>query len=227
MNTRENDLIEELKKNVLASHGQINAARWKLLEKRVAGKILDFGCARGAYVKALCGKGFDAYGVDVLDFSEEWMKAGEGFGKRFKVIKENEFPFAEEEFDTVLLFEVLEHIRGVDSFLENLRRIMKRNLFLSVPNATDPYDLKRAGLAFHHYVDTSHVNFFNEETLSALLEKHGFSVVFMKKILPVNSLFLFLRSLMIPVGIAKFLSKANRLVPRKHHLSLFVMAEKK
>jgi len=226
MQTSENELIDNLKKNVRESHGEVNSVRWKLLKDRVEGRILDVGCARGAYVKKLCALGYDAYGTDVLDFSETWRKDGESFGKRFSVMRENEFPFKEGEFDTALLFDVLEHIRDVDLFLGNLVKIVRKRLILSVPNAEDSYDMRRAGLAYHHYVDTSHVNFFSEGSLAETLGRHGLRVGFMKRILPINSLYLFLRSLYKPTGIAKFLSKANRLLPAKHHLSIFVVAEK-
>lgn len=59
-----NRLEEEI--DVKGSWGNINPARLKAVLKFAGKTILDIGCSKGSYVKYLCEKGYDAYGIDVL-----------------------------------------------------------------------------------------------------------------------------------------------------------------
>jgi len=221
----DNNTIELLSKNIRDSHGLINRFRWRLMQNFIEGKILDIGCAQGAYVDRLCSLGFDAYGIDLLDFSDVWNNSP--YKKHFKCVKNGYFDLYEKnEFDTILLFEVLEHIPDVDNYLEDIYRICKKRLILSVPNAIDQYDMRRSGLTHHHYVDTSHVNFFSEEEIKNKLITHHFGIRFVKKINPINPAFLFFRSMGFPMLFAKFISKINKVAPKKYFGSIFLVVEK-
>lgn len=96
-------------------------------------KILDFGCAKGYYVRWLREKGFKAIGVDTslyaLSQSPQNIR-----NSLFLSSQTDLLSFDRKEFDLVILKDVLEHLTQ-----ENLREIFKKlkiiskKIFITVP----------------------------------------------------------------------------------------------
>jgi SAM-dependent methyltransferase len=209
----------------IGTWGALNFARVKTVLDHAGKKILDAGCASGEYVDLLLQKGYDAYGVD-LSPAKNW----EGpHRERFSVGDISHLPYRDGEFDTVLLLEVLEHVPDADAVLREIHRISRKNLILSVPDAQlDPL-FTEAGLAFHNWVDRSHVHFFNQEDLQIILEQNGFSLRHLERINPVYPELLFFSSFPIPIRLARLLARGCRKLPwRKHRfMTLLAVAERK
>ena len=96
------------------------------------GKVLDIGCGDGDYSRRLKDLGFDVVAGDVDE-------------KRFKQTRDIKFmycditkklPFADGQFDYVLLMEVVEHLRNPYEVFLEINRIIKKDGFLimSTPN---------------------------------------------------------------------------------------------
>ncbi|MBN3038769.1 MAG: class I SAM-dependent methyltransferase [Candidatus Omnitrophica bacterium] len=137
--------------------------------KQHAGKrVLDFGCATGNCCLELKKLGFDCVGVDI---NEEYVKITQERGIEAHVVK-GVLPFAERSFDTVLMFELLEHLRDPDTALSQAKKVAKKNILLTVPNITEFDRLKRSNLTYEHMLELDHVNFFTKESLTLLLSKH-------------------------------------------------------
>lgn len=215
------ELLELNKRN---HHGKINKKRLGLtLENIESGnKILDFGCARGEYVSTLRSLGYDVKGVDILDFTDEWNELGI---QDFCSVSSGEVPNGI-NFDVVLLFEVLEHIPNPIDFLISLKPILNGKLILSVPNCDNPAFMVKSGLNYNHFTDSSHVNFFSEETLVAALTKAGYKIHVYKKFNPINTIVPLLYQLGLPLGIASVLGKSYRFLPRQNYFTQFVVATK-
>jgi ubiquinone/menaquinone biosynthesis C-methylase UbiE len=134
---------------------------------RLAGEtVLEVGCREGKYVgfAASCKK--EAFGVDI-DFSA-LAKGGSDFGDKFVLADAQKLPFADKSFDTVCLWDVLEH---VDSDLQALRegiRVARNNILLSVPKEDSDSD-SSAGVTFKTYTDKSHRRYYTRQTLEKLL----------------------------------------------------------
>jgi SAM-dependent methyltransferase len=218
----ERDLLEERER--VGTWGELNRARLALILKYAGQRILDVGCATGEYVRYLTARGYDAHGLDIFP-AKEWEAVP---GARIHQGDIRKLLFADDEFDTITAFEVLEHIDDLDKAIEELKRVTRKNIILSVPDCEEPEVFKESGLAFHHWTDRTHVHFFTAETLRRKLETSGFVVRHLDRINPVRPELLFLESLrrcrFLWRGAARLIKKLP--FKRPFRMTLVVIAEK-
>lgn len=102
-------------------------------------KILDAGCGHGHRVLALNYHDADAYGFDLQlaidtspykEFLQNKLKAGDILN----------IPFDNNEFDLVIVYDVLEHLEPeeLDKALAELKRVCSKNIVFSIPFIGDP-----------------------------------------------------------------------------------------
>jgi SAM-dependent methyltransferase len=137
----------------------------KNLSNEIAGKILDFGCGskpyEGLFINQQQYVGLD---VEVSGHNHSDSKIDVFYDG--KVI-----PFTDGEFDSVVAFEVVEHIFDLDISLTEINRILKDggNFLFTIPFGWEeheqPYDFAR----------------YTSFGIKSLLEKHGFEVVALNK----------------------------------------------
>jgi len=89
------------------------------------------------------------------------------------IAAEGLLPFPDKSFDTVLLFEVVEHVPPIEAILKEAFRVARKNVLVTVPNAEDLELLKGNDVTYAHMLSSDHVHFFDPESLSKLLS--GFS----------------------------------------------------
>jgi ubiquinone/menaquinone biosynthesis C-methylase UbiE len=137
----------------------------KLLE--LAGKdVLMVGSGRGKYLKFCRESGRMAVGVDI---SPEYVaEASSRTGGKAAVADASVLPFPDKSFDTVTLWDVLEHVPDDCAALKESIRVARRNVLISVP-AQDTGRDHSAGVTFRTYTDLSHRRYYNEQRLEALL----------------------------------------------------------
>lgn len=120
-------------------------------------------CKNKIILDAACGEGYGSFFLNKwgakevfgLDIDEETIKkADKIFGSsnvKFQCHDVEKLPFPDYYFDIIVSFETLEHIENPDSFLEEIRRVLKPGgmIFLSCPN--DPYYYKEGNITnpFH------------------------------------------------------------------------------
>jgi len=209
----------------IGTWGLLNLSRLEIILKYAGQKILDAGCADGAYVRFLIKQGYDAFGLDLLP-SKDWE--GE-FRERFISSDLNQIPYKDGTFDTVTAFEVLEHVENIDKVLRELVRVTRENIILSVPDSELYPKFRESGLTFHHWVDRTHVQFFTEESLKKKLADHRLFIHFLGKINPIYPEVLILESLRLPHSLTRFLKKLARKFPlfKREHMTLIAVANKK
>ena len=132
-------------------------------------KILDAGCATGEYCQKLNGLGFKCAGVDV---NPDYIAKAKKNGVEAYVMNGKALDFSNNFFDTVLLFEVLEHVNDPNGVLKEAKRVAIKNILVTVPNCTDFSGLKGLGLTYEHMLERDHINFFTKKDLEDLLSKH-------------------------------------------------------
>jgi len=188
-------------------------------------RILDVGCARGHYVKALRELGCRTVGLD-LTRHDEWDMLRQG---AFVVASVQALPFRDCSFDTVVAFEVLEHTLDCYAAAAEVARVSRRLAIASVPNCEIPPEFATAGLTFYHWTDPSHRWFFTEKSLESLLRSAGFVSVDIGRINAVSPAVLFLSSMRLPAALATVLGKALRHVPgsRRYCMTLIAVASGK
>ena len=87
---------------------------------------LDVGCAKGFLVKALCGIGVDAYGIDPSDYAVS--QAPVEIADKVQLDLAQSIAFPDSSFDVVTCFDVLEHIpaQQVPKALKEMLRVSKQ-----------------------------------------------------------------------------------------------------
>jgi SAM-dependent methyltransferase len=132
----------------------------KDLSKHINGQIIDFGCGRKPYmnlfnVKKYIGVDVEISGHDHLNSQIDVFYDGKNI------------PFDNNSFDSIICFEVLEHIFNPDEILIELNRILKNNgkALFSIPFCWNeheiPYDYAR----------------YSSFGIKHLMEKNGFRVL--------------------------------------------------
>ncbi len=128
---------------------------------------LDVGCGRGWYAAALADADFKVVGMDMVNRVDD---------ARVRVIEGEiglPLPFEDGAFDTVLMFDILEHFEDEAGLLDEIARVCCQRLILSVPHSDDGI-LPRYGLTYLHHTDKTHLRAYTPEGLRATLEAHGF-----------------------------------------------------
>lgn len=127
--------------------------------KLLDGKLLDVGCGTKPYSSLF---NVDEHvGLDIDSESSRKLGVADFF------YDGNAFPFSDNEFDSILCNQVLEHVFSPDIFLREINRVMKpgAKMLLTVPFVWDeheqPYDYAR----------------YSSFGLMALLERNGFKVL--------------------------------------------------
>lgn len=204
--------------------GDIVKAKMDVIEKFAGQKILDVGCSTGDYVFYLNDHGYDSYGCDV-EKDNSWIKSPE----RFKIGNIYKLSYKSKSFDTVIAFEIFEHLEDPSRALKEISRISKKNIILSVPNCELPPVFSASGLSFYHHIDKTHINRFTESDIKELLNKNGFKIDYFKLISTIRPAVLFLYTLYIPLAIANFIGKAINKLPisKKIYSDMVIVASRK
>lgn len=178
--------------------------RLKLLNKFISGKkILDVGCGWGKYVDYLSKEGFDVTG---LDFVKEFISWAKEF-KKGTFIKGSaiSLPFKNELFDTVLLFDILEH--GNDKkILSEAKRVSKDKILAVVPRKVD-FKLEQSGVIFRHYLDKSHLREYEKDDIKNLAKSVNIKLMQIIRVHPLYNETIFLSLFNGPLLIKKIIRK--------------------
>jgi 2-polyprenyl-3-methyl-5-hydroxy-6-metoxy-1,4-benzoquinol methylase len=132
-------------------------------------RVLDVGCGLGGYGKTLLAQGYGWVGVEKSEADcVELARAGLPHER----VDGETLPFQSLSFDDALCVEVLEHIADPDSFLEEIRRVIRRRLLISVPNLELLPYMHYMGAVPWHLLAGNHVNFFSRASLHHLAGRY-------------------------------------------------------
>jgi SAM-dependent methyltransferase len=155
-----------------AKPGEHYRAFVRFAAKHAGDRILDLGCGYGAYSLALMAERRRCVGCDI---NLLYLKTAASAGLP-AVAAQGRLPFADRSFDTVLLFEVIEHVPEIRDLLGEAFRVARKNVLVTVPNAEDLELLKGNDVTYAHMLSSDHVHFFDPKGLAKLLESYGTSV---------------------------------------------------
>jgi 2-polyprenyl-3-methyl-5-hydroxy-6-metoxy-1,4-benzoquinol methylase len=138
------------------------------LTSRLAGpRILDVGCGIGVFSKELDNRGFKCVGIE---WDEELVgRAAQNIEAHLMCAED--LDFEDQSFDTVILFEVLEHLRNPEKALQEISRVVSKNLIVSVPNLGPLADCVEHNVIMHHFFESTHYNFFTKGMMERFLRQ--------------------------------------------------------
>jgi len=144
-------------------------------------RLLDIGCATGGLLAEFKRRGFSSLlGVDPSLACAELTEKLYGIpAKALSISALNQLGV---QVDVAFLTGVLEHIRNVDASLASVRSSLHAGgfVYLEVPDATH-YDHQFS--APFQLFSMEHVNYFSPTSLSNLMARHGFEVVFTERLI--------------------------------------------
>ncbi|MDZ4876142.1 MAG: 2-methoxy-6-polyprenyl-1,4-benzoquinol methylase, mitochondrial [Chroococcidiopsis cubana SAG 39.79] len=210
-----------LKNSISYAVRGVNTERLNAILENAGQSVLDVGCGNGTYVLKLADR-YNILGVDIQHF-ETWN----AMPHLFSVSDASELKFKDSSFDTVLSFETLEHLPEPKEALREYYRICRKNLILTVPNCDITSGMRQSLMTYYHWVDRTHVNFFDMDTITEAVKEAGFKVV---KHYYINQLSLlpllteaFNLSGLLGKLVQKILLKRQQ---RKYYITCLVVAEK-
>ena len=156
------------KPGIPAVPGEHYRAFVRFARRHAGALILDLGCGFGAYSTALIEEGRKCFGCDI---NLEYLRAAD---KRLPVVNvDGALPFADGSFDSVLIFEVLEHVPNIENVLAEAFRVARKNVLITVPNSENMDVMKSNDVTYAHMLSSDHVHFFDVESLERLLQRYA------------------------------------------------------
>lgn len=147
--------------------------KWKLsLLPTSKGKLLDYGCGTGEFLKICQQNGWEAYGVEPSSVARE--KAHKLTNATIK----SELQNSDEKYDVISLWHVLEHVADLNKKITQLTDFLKEEgqLFIAVPNHQS-YDAKHYKNLWAGYDVPRHLWHFNQSVMHEILKKNGLTIV--------------------------------------------------
>ena len=135
--------------------------------------ILDIGCSNGALLGYM-GQSWERFGIEP---GEEAARQAEARG--VKVIAPMlESYMTDVRFDVILAIDVLEHLLDPDSFIANVRSLLRPGgIFVGLTGDTGSASWKWHGSRYWYCSLPEHQVFYCQKTIDNLAELHGFEVV--------------------------------------------------
>jgi 2-polyprenyl-3-methyl-5-hydroxy-6-metoxy-1,4-benzoquinol methylase len=141
--------------------------------------LLDVGCGEGVLTQQWAqrlGEQRRVVGIDLDDpaLHAEWAKRTAP-NLEYRVMKAENLPFADDEFDAAAAIEVLEHVPDAEHTVAEMARVAKRWLLVSVPREPLWRALNMARGAYWRDLGNTpgHLNHWSKRSFVALLSRHG------------------------------------------------------
>ena len=141
--------------------------------------LLDVGCGEAVLTHQWAtrlGESRRVVGIDLDDpaLHAEWAKRTAA-NLEYRVMKAENLPFADGEFDLASAIEVLEHVPDPEHTVAEMARVAQRWLLVSVPREPLWRGLNMARGAYWKDLGNTpgHVNHWSKRSFVALLSRHG------------------------------------------------------
>lgn len=150
----------------------VNRRKVDLIRNKLGfGPCLDLGCGNGLYgsiVVSTCGE------VCQVDMEDRRSKEARHFP--FVQTDVQRLPFEPKSFDFAVAFDIMEHLDDDAMFLNEVVRVCRRRILLSVPNK-DECGLSQIGCAHMHHLDKTHRREYTAGKLQECLHAAGLEVI--------------------------------------------------
>jgi 2-polyprenyl-3-methyl-5-hydroxy-6-metoxy-1,4-benzoquinol methylase len=140
--------------------------------------LLDVGCGEGVLTHQWATRLADrrVVGIDLEDppIQAEWAKR-QAPNLDYRIMKAENLPFADAEFDVATAIEVLEHVPDPEHTVAEMARVAQSWLLVSVPREPLWRMLNMARGAYLKDLGNTpgHLNHWSKRSFAALLGRHG------------------------------------------------------
>ena len=137
--------------------------------------LLDLGSGTGAFVKEMELHGWQVTGLEPDAGARKLAK--EFFDCELKNIDEF-FQLPANSFDAITLWHVLEHVHGLQPYIQQLKKLLKEDgtLVIAVPNYTS-LDASVYKEYWAAYDVPRHLYHFSPSSMQSLMEKNGLKII--------------------------------------------------
>jgi ubiquinone/menaquinone biosynthesis C-methylase UbiE len=149
----------------------------ELFTKAAPASLLDVGCGEGVLTQQWAGR-IDGrvVGIDLDDpaLHAEWAKR-QAPNLEYMVMKAENLPFADKEFDAATAIEVLEHVPDPEHTVAEMARVAQGTLIVSVPREPLWRGLNLARGAYWKDLGNTpgHLNHWSKRSFVRLLSRYG------------------------------------------------------
>lgn len=150
------------------------------LVNKLNGNVLDFGCGRGKVVELLRNQGLESYGIEID--RKAIRESINNDTSPYITLYDGEFPlpYQNNEFDNIICIEVLEHIPNFKEAIKELYRVSNNKVIITVPDISAIPRLHQFGVVPWHLLESTHINFFTQQSLLKELSPYFEKIEFMK-----------------------------------------------
>ena len=153
--------------------------RLAFIERQTGGKrgrLLDYGCAVGLFVKVARDAGWNAMGYERSEWAARYGRETFGLDIRHGDGRDG-LPFGE-PFDVVTLWDVLEHLEHPRRVLSHVAGLLAPGGLLALNTVNSSSMAARmAGVRWRHLHPPHHLQYFTKVSLRRLLADCGFTVL--------------------------------------------------
>ncbi len=171
-NTRVKTREDFYQPGIPAKPGEHYRAFIRFARRHAGVSVLDLGCGFGAYSGVLLSDGVRCVGCDI---NFEYLRKATTQGLPV-VNVDSVLPFGDRTFDSVMIFEVLEHVPDVQAVLREAFRVARKNVLITVPNSEDIEVMKANDVTYAHMLSSDHLHFFESGSLENLLRRYSTEV---------------------------------------------------
>jgi 2-polyprenyl-3-methyl-5-hydroxy-6-metoxy-1,4-benzoquinol methylase len=139
-------------------------------------KLLEVGASAGQFLKHILNDVAIAHAIELDSECCNFLRDEIGVEASSEFLEKS--PFADERYDIVCAFQVMEHVENPIHFLKSLKKVTAPGglIFLEVPNLHDSllsvWDIPSHNKFFYH---SAHLHYFTEKSLINITAKAGFS----------------------------------------------------
>ena len=174
MATEANDKTMKMQRLSLCAAG-VNVEKVRLLDEYlVNGATLDVGCGNGLYGLHILSRGGSILQVDITD-----RRDSRALALPFCAMDAQCLDLPDDSYDNVVAFDVMEHLDDDVLFLQDIRKICRKRLLLSVPNGEDE-QLAKIALTHMHHKDKTHRREYTKDSLLVALSRADFHPLMIK-----------------------------------------------
>jgi 2-polyprenyl-3-methyl-5-hydroxy-6-metoxy-1,4-benzoquinol methylase len=167
---------------VIMAAGELSApSRWgrqcdMIARHKQGGAILDIGCSSGGFLRAMKGGAWKLHGIEWEASTAEKAKAATG--AEIFVGEALDAPFADESFDVITGFDLVEHVYHPRQFLAKVQQWLKPGgiVYLGIPNI-DSWEARMLGTYWYGLELPRHLSHFSPKSLRHVMASLGFEEV--------------------------------------------------